>query len=231
MNSQKYLILIKGEDKTDDIVCFDRENYYINVRYKNADKTYKYSQNVFKFFKEPNEIDINDNKIITRQGYYYNIVKALKFGKYYKIFLKNENAVLVDEKDISIVKKDDKTAKSSNMFDYFKEISKVVSIKTDEGEELLTKAYEGINFIENDTALYKYLNPTTVTNPENKVALENLIFPFRTNKSQIDAVQKALNNQISIIEGPPRNRKNSDNSQYYCKYCKNGKNSCSGLKQ
>ena len=39
-------------------------------------------------------------------------------------------------------------------------------------------------------------------------------------KSQFEAVRKAISNQISIIEGPPRNWENSNHIKYYCKYCK-----------
>ena len=55
-----------------------------------------------------------------------------------------------------------KTTLSCSKFDCFKEISKIVSVKAEEGIGLLTKEYEKINFIEKDTALYEYLNPTYI---------------------------------------------------------------------
>lgn len=92
---------------------------------------------------------------------------------------------------------------SCSKFDYFKEISKIVSVKTEEGIGLLTKEYEKINFIEKDTALYKYLNPTYISRNKINENVNALIFPFGANKSQFEAVKNAINNQISIIEGPP----------------------------
>ena len=62
MNNQKYLILIRGEDKTEDILNYDRDKYYIHINYKNADKLYTYSKNDFEFYKDPIQIDMQKNK-------------------------------------------------------------------------------------------------------------------------------------------------------------------------
>lgn len=218
MNSQKYLILIRGEDKTEDILNYDRDKYYIHINYKNADKLYTYSKNDFEFYKDPIEIDMQKNRICLDQGYTYNIVMVLKFDRHYKIFFENNSSIIVEENDVNIVQNDDKMVVSSNKFEYFKEISKIVSVRTEEGVGLLTKEYEKINFIEKDTALYKYITPLARTETLTSSRLNDIIFPFGANKSQFDAVRNAMNNQISIIEGPPRNWENSDDIEYYCQY-------------
>ena len=216
MNSQKYLILIKGLDKTEEILNFANDKNYIKINYKNADKSYTYTRNDFEFYKDPIEIDLQKNRIHLEQGYTYNIMKALKFDQYYKIFFENNSSVVIEENNVKIVENNDKIIMSSNKFEYFKEISKIVSVRTEEGIGLLTKEYEKINFIEKDTALYKYITPLARTGTVASSRLNELIFPFGANKSQFDAVRNAMNNQISIIEGPPRNRKNTDNIKYYC---------------
>lgn len=216
MNNQKYLILIRGEDKTEDILNYDRDKYYIHINYKNADKLYTYSKNDFEFYKDPIQIDIQKNRIYLDQGYTYNIVIVLKFDRHYKIFFENNSSIVVEENDVKIVQNDNKIVVSSNKFEYFKEISKIVSVKTEEGIGLLTKEYEKINCIEKETALYKYITPLARTETLTSSRLNELIFPFGANKSQFEAVRNAMNNQISIIEGPPRNWKNSDNIKYYC---------------
>lgn len=98
--------------------------------------------------------------------------------------------------------KDNSKNPSTNILDYFKEISEIVSIKTEEGVSLLTNEYKKINYISNDTALYKYLNPTQKINTKNE-EITSLIFPFGANQSQYKAVKNAMSSQISIIEGPP----------------------------
>ena len=230
MNIQRYLILIKGEDKTEEILNFNNDKYYIHINYRNAEKNYTYAKKDFEFYKDPIEIDIQKYRINFKQGYAYNISKVLKFDKYYRIFFDNNTSIVGLAENIEIIEKDDQKILSSNKFEYFKDISKIVSVKTEEGTELLTKEYEKINFIKKDTALYKYLNPKEKNGNELKQNLDKLIFPFGANKSQFEAVRNAINNQISIIEGPPRNWKNSDYIKYYCKHCKRWQNSCSSLK-
>ena len=116
----------------------------------------------------------------------------------YLVLIKGENKTeVIPENNL------DKYSLSSNKFDYFKEISKIVSVKTEDGIGILTKEYEKINFIEKDTALYQYLNPMYKNSEIAKSSLDEIIFPFGANESQFEAVKNAINNQISIIEGPP----------------------------
>ena len=218
MNNQKYLILIKGEDKTEQILRYENDKYYIYVYYKDAEKKYTYTRNDFESYKNPIEIDIQKHKVFLNYGYTYNIVQVLKFDRYYRIFFENNSSIVVPENDVDIIQNDDKIVVSPNKFEYFKDISKIVSVRTEEGIELLTKEYEKINFIEKDTALYRYLTPSDKTTNLTSSSANQLIFPFGANKSQFNAVKNAMSNQISIIEGPPRNGKNSDNLEYYCKY-------------
>lgn len=231
MDSQKYLILVKGEDKTEEIQNYENGTNYVNVNYKNATNTYTYLKKDFEFYKNPTEIDMKKNRIYFKQGYVYNIVKVLKFDIYYKIFFENDSSTFVKESNVNIVQSDEEIEVSSSKFEYFKEISKIVSVKTEEGIGLLTKEYEKINFIEKNTALYKYMTPFDRTEKLTSDKLNELIFPFGANKSQFNAVRNAMNNQISIIEGPPRNRKNSNNIEYYCKYYEKRTNCCSGVQQ
>lgn len=205
MDNQKYLIIVKGEDKTEEILDYEEDGYYIHIDYKNSKKIYTYSKKDFKFYIDPIQIDIQKNRICLDQGYTYNIVMVLKFDRHYKIFFENNSSIVVEENDVNIVENDDRMVVSSNKFAYFKEISKIVSVRTEEGVGLLTKEYEKINFIEKDTALYKYITPFARMETLTSSRLNELIFPFGANKSQFEAVRNAMNNQISIIEGPPRN--------------------------
>lgn len=203
MNPYQYLVLIKGEDKTEEIRSYDKGEKCIYINYKNSEKRYPCSWKDFDFYREPIEVEIQKYKIIMNQSSIQNITKAIKFDRYYKIFFDNNTSILFPGNDIKIIENNDPKILLSSKFDYFKDISKIVSVKTEEGIGLLTKEYEKINFIEKDTALYKYLNPIKgVKNTTNR-NLNELIFPFGANKSQFEAVRNAINNQISIIEGPP----------------------------
>lgn len=221
MNIEKYLVIIKGEDKTEQILSYEPNKHLINVNFKNGKKTYKYARNDFKFYKDPIEIDITNNTLIINNTYVYNVEKVIKFNDYYRIFFERNISEVFPEYQVELIKKEDKRAVSTNKFEYFKEISKIESIKTEEGVLLLTNEYKKINFISRDTALYKYLNPAQGLNTTN-TRLETIIFPFGANQSQYEAVRKAMNNQISIIEGPPGTGKTQTILNIIANIVKNG---------
>ena len=222
MDANKYLIIIKNIDKTKSIISFQNRKTYINIKYVGSEKTYPCSKKDFQFYKNPKEIDIKNNKILLDQGYVYNAVKMLKFDRLYKIFFKDNTSIVVSVGRIQLVKEYELQALNSNKFDYYKDISKIVSVKTEEGRSLLTDEYEKINIIPNDTALYRYLNPNTGLN---KIYgnLNETIFPFGANKSQFKAVKNAMSNQISIIEGPPGTGKTQTILNIIANIIKNGK--------
>lgn len=202
MDVNKHLIIIRGEDKTSEIEYFNPDKYLIKIKYKKSDKEYNYVKSDFKFYTNPNIIDIQNYKIVLSQGYVYNVKKLLKFDQYYKIFFYDETTTVVFENDLDLIKTEDIKMFSTDRFEYYKEISKIVSVKTEDGSSLLTNEYERVNQISSDVALYKYLNPQSQINKLNR-NFENIIFPFGANKSQFQAVRNAMANQISIIEGPP----------------------------
>lgn len=221
MDVNKYLIIIKNEDKTEDIISYKNNNNLVNINYKTTERMYSYSRRDFQFYKNPTEIDIKDQKIFLNQGYVYNVIKILKFESNCKLFFEDGTTVVVPEYNLQLVKNNEPQTLSINKFDYYKDISKVVSVRTEEGKSLLTDEYEGINFISNDTALYKYLNPKTGISKMN-VNLNNIIFPFGANKSQFQAVKNAMSSQISIIEGPPGTGKTQTILNIIANIVKNG---------
>lgn len=229
MDIQKYLFIVKGEDKTANILSYKLDKNYIYINYKNSQKPYPYAKRDFEFYKDPIEINAKRYKFILKQGYIYNVKRAIKFTNYYRLFFEDNSSIVVPEYNLLLLENDDIEAISVNKFDYFKDISRITSVKTEDGKALLTGEYEKINLIAEDTALYKYLNTKEKLNNIN-TNINKVIFPFGANKSQVEAVKNAMKSQISIIEGPPRNRKNTNNIKYYCKYSKKWTNSCCSIK-
>ena len=84
---------------------------------------------------------------------------------------------------------------------YFKELSEYISLKTDEGESLMKKKLDVISFVGEDTCLAAYLNPDRYK--LRSYDEKQMIFPFGCNASQKLAVRNAMENSMSIIEGPP----------------------------
>ncbi|TXJ44386.1 DUF2726 domain-containing protein [Brachyspira aalborgi] len=199
MNIEKYLILLRDKDgkfrdRSKDIETYKDYGKIIKVKFYNNENLYTYTKNNFKIFTNPLNIE---NKIEFNLGNLYNINKILKFDLYYKIFFNDNSTKVTSVKSLQY----NSSKNNDNIFDYFKEIANIVSIKTEDGEALLNRAYQKILFVEKWTALYSYLNPSI--KPKDKEFNSILIFPFGINQSQYQAVKNAMENQISVIEGPP----------------------------
>ena len=199
MNIEKYLILLRDKDgkfrdRSKDIETYKDYGKIIKVKFYNNENLYTYTKNNFKIFTNPLNIE---NKIEFNLGNLYNINKILKFDLYYKIFFNDNSTKVTSVKSLQY----NSLKNNNNIFDYFKEIANIVSIKTEDGEALLNRAYQKILFVEKWTALYSYLNPSI--KPKDKEFNSILIFPFGINQSQYQAVKNAMENQISVIEGPP----------------------------
>ena len=200
MNIEKYLILLRDKDgkfrdRSKDIETYKDYGKIIKVKFYNNENLYTYTKNNFKIFTNPLNIE---NKIEFNLGNLYNINKILKFDLYYKIFFNDNSTKVTSVKSLQYNSSENN---NNNIFDYFKEIANIVSIKTEDGEALLNRAYQKILFVEKWTALYSYLNPSI--KPKDKEFNSILIFPFGINQSQYQAVKNAMENQISVIEGPP----------------------------
>ncbi len=103
--------------------------------------------------------------------------------------------------DIQIIKNCLKDKQSANVFDYLLQMAQFSDIKNDEGQNLLVKNLEKSKFVNEYSVLARYLNPKK--SKEEREKTQSLIFPFGCNNSQFKAVNNALNNQVSIIQGPP----------------------------
>jgi hypothetical protein len=82
-----------------------------------------------------------------------------------------------------------------------KQIAYAVSLHTDDGGSILGNRYGKIDFVREDSVLASFLSGNY---PEVKRSnSKTVIYPFGFNASQKEAVDNALNNDLSIIEGPP----------------------------
>ena len=82
-----------------------------------------------------------------------------------------------------------------------KEVSNITSISTEDGNKILCDQMKKVEIDSLDTALANYLKLSNNVIRSNNINF--LIFPFGCNSSQYKAVENAINNKVSVIEGPP----------------------------
>lgn len=201
MNPQNNLILIKGDDKTEAIESCTYSSGRYAVKFHQSQKTYEYYTQNLTWYREPEELNLQDAKVFTKGKEVYYVEAVMKFGDYHRVFYKNGTHKLFRQNELQIQKSCLENKKSRDVLAYFRSLASVISLKTDEGKALMAKKYEELTFIGPETALATYLNPETHL-IRSKVS-ENHIFPFGCNLSQKAAVQNAMNHSISVIEGPP----------------------------
>ena len=199
INSDNNLILIKGEDKTAQIDIWKYENGKIVVTFNNA-KTYPYSHTNVEFFKNPCEVDIKNSIVIKNNAPLSNIDHALQFDRHTRIYYKYGKTETIANKDLSYIRSSLNDPKSKNLFEYLKQIAYTVSLRTEDDKNILGSRYDKIDFIREDCVLSYYLKGKV---PNRKTNGLNAVYPFGFNISQKQAVENALDNNVSIIEGPP----------------------------
>ena len=84
-------------------------------------------------------------------------------------------------------------------------MSGAVTLPTIDGTKgnILANHYSKITYINPESVLAKYLAPAEYNTASQEADEHPVIMPFGINKSQYEAVKRAIQNQISIIEGPP----------------------------
>lgn len=201
------IIVINGQPKTQEIKkCeYNSTSHKWDVVFKNSNKTYSYGYEKVIRLKDSTVINC-DSLAIYRGDHLISYAACLieryngNNASFYRITDRNGNVQEYSARDIRIEKSCFISKNQTDILKYLKELSGINSLVNDKGEKLLEKQFSQVSFISEHTALAKYV---TGKNGINNGAGSNPIFPFGCNHSQYEAVYNALENNISIIEGPP----------------------------
>ncbi len=212
MDVKKYLILVHKSndapnvfhDETDKIASIlkpDKDNKYYRITYKKSNSFYNFNSINVIYCVNPDNIDLASVKLISKNPRISikNIDCLLKFDNYYKLFYVNHNSVCCTAGDLDVRYSCIQGAnRAAKVLEYFRTIVKEMS--DDEDIAYLKSNFEKLDFIDTESVLAGYLN-----NDKIKMRKRNkpVIFPFNCNKSQMEAVENALTNNISVIQGPP----------------------------
>ncbi len=202
-DNEKNLIMVysrknrKWEDKTNDIIALYNAYYYgkhtgYNVYYKNSSGHF--------FYRKENILILNiiKNIPLSNQDVFADnvLIKPLQIDLFQKDFyrIKTKTSVLVTN-NIEF-----KSGLYKNIYNYYFSLAKYAQTitKNDEPLYFLSKNYEKVKPNRN-SALFKYFDGVNKYNADN----DPIIVPIDFNQSQHKAIQTALENEISVIEGPP----------------------------
>jgi len=126
----------------------------------------------------------------------YHVLITFKNGKQFKYNLKNVKIIIPTQED----------RRANSRLDYFKEIANVISLEK-EDIKILSKNFEKVKSVKEETVLYNFLSEKApkIENRQNIDQTQErlVVYPFGFNISQKEAVEKAMSNKISVIEGPP----------------------------
>ena len=208
MNTRYYMVIIKGEIKTSEIMScgYNRNTQKWDVKFNNG-KTYSYAYLNVEKLTDPEVLNPNMYRI-SREGREFfdvNAIYVFRSGSesYWHICFGDGSERDYRRNDLHIIESCLAQSQSSNVFEYIKQIAGLSNLKNEEtGEKLLSKKFDKISFVGSDVALAKYLNPSSLKGK--RTGREYIpIFPFGCNNSQYKAVKNAMENQISVIQGPP----------------------------
>ena len=205
MDQKKNLILLKGEDKTLKVQScyYNPESTKYEVSF-GGDRIYTYNKNAVEWMREPKALNPKMYQISYEGKCLTHIALLLEFtgsDTFWHIVFESGAYRTIRRKDLKISESCLSEKEAQDKLAYLKNLASVGELKTDDGESLLSKAFEKLDFINKDTVLASYLYPQK--HPIKKFESGALIFPFGGNASQFQAVEQALSNQLSVIQGPP----------------------------
>lgn len=194
------LVIIKGMDRTDDIHSIQSINGKFHIIFKNSPRAYHYASNV-QILLLLQRID-PDSVICKVRGHTaQKIEQILDFGPFYRIIYAGGINRSYRRHEVELAENCLHNEKIQALFRYFKETASAISLRTDQGSNLLEMQYNRVTAVDGSTVLSNYLDPSRPVAKRQDHA--GLIFPFGINQSQKAAVENAFSSQVSIIQGPP----------------------------
>lgn len=203
MNVIKDIVVIDGQIAKNLSYCkFNVRNNTYTIKYGNRNRFYSYSSSRVKVLTNGIEINFNNYMIFYNGSRLKNIKSIIQYSydydntKYYVVNFNNKSQSLFENGELLIYNHN-----TNSVIDYLKDISKVISLETENGKKLLSEQMSKVQLDSLEYSLANYLRYNGKTIKGDK--LDCLIFPFGCNSSQYRAVENAMCNKTSIIEGPP----------------------------
>lgn len=195
------LILIKNEDKTDEVEsCVEKDDKQ-QVKFYRNNKVYHFNKNNVMHFSNPEAYDGAAYIVYQNGNPLQSVKKILFFDSYCRVLYQNNRHDCFLSESVSLEKEVLSNSSVQQCWNYITELSNKTGIKQEDGSSLLKKQIDKIKQVSPKSVLAAYLGDQSLQVRQEPV--REIIYPFGFNRSQKEATIKALTEQASIIEGPP----------------------------
>ena len=201
MDTRKEMIIIDNEIVTPKISYCKHNSIsgtYV-IKYKNSSKFYNYQTDRVKHLTVSEQIDLTKYNIFINNIKVKDIKEVYEFNYgnnyYYHMILNNNTHQDYLDTQVKII------SNNKDVIEYMQKVADITSLSTEDGKKILSEQMKKVEVDNLDTALSNYLKLSNSIIKGNTI--DFLIFPFGCNSSQYKAVENAINNKVSVIEGPP----------------------------
>ncbi|MFH1981292.1 MAG: AAA domain-containing protein, partial [Pseudomonadota bacterium] len=203
IDPKKYLVIIKGKDKTNDILKIVREGDRAVVTYKSG-KSYRYAQRNVECLSNPERRPVDNYRVSIAGDILSDVKEVLRFDNWVKIFHGRGGIRCCPVADFAAQRMKSSSGRSKDALAYFRELTEAISLRTSGNESLLAMKYRQLDIVSNRSILFRFLKaPFPSLEPVPSHPTSSIIFPFGCNMSQKTAVQKAIQHPVSLVQGPP----------------------------
>lgn len=200
MDLKSVMVLVKGKDETKNITSINYDdNGKVLITYKGT-RTYTYNKMNITILDQPKIIELNGQVAYNSNVPIYEPKLILDFGPYIRVIKHNGDPIKIRCSEFSVIEDGAKSQSAQTTLAYLKDIAQYTSNNPKKGF-YLQREMDQLTFVHPESVLSRYLNGQTI---EVRIPDTNsIIFPFHFNLSQKAALENALTNSISVIEGPP----------------------------
>ena len=170
------------------------------VTYKNG-KSYGYDGRNVQWLSNPEYIQALNSRVFVSGDLLSEVVVIMQFDKWAKVIQKSGRSRCCLCSELSVQPMDVSSGRNPDVLAYFRELADSDTLRTNDDKSLMAMKYRHLSTVFGSSILSGFLNARI---PDTAIdAVPDLIFPFGCNMSQKMAVQKAIQNPVSIVQGPP----------------------------
>lgn len=215
MNPRKYMIIDlekKGDKRmfvTEQVVHISENNNGLwAVKFSTSQRIFNYNKSRLLYFTNPIGVNLIEKGLYIKNKHINNVSELLRFDDgrhiFYHVVYNNGFTENLDGDEVYVTRTPiDKNGGTT--WEYLKKLATETGLMTEEGDNILSLQYGIIDVKRDNVPLAQYLGDKT------KLATyripKTIYYPFGCNASQKKAVENALTNQVSVIQGPPGTEK------------------------